>query len=393
MPTLKVGDVNSGWLECIYFYDWNPKNHSLGNFRKYQDAPSCPSSHPHDNGDGTCSANEPPPPENQCKMPAGEIIAANIEGVEGSESKFYCIDNCSAKPVKVGGPAGLCITFGDGIKRCTYDLISTGVDCDGTGDGTTDGDGNPTPNPVPDGEAPNDTGTGDGSVSGGDGSLEPDNPNDDDTGGTGDTDGDGEHTTSDTNGNLAKIVENTSNTVDGLQHNTNILSSKLDGIKDAIGNIPGGGGAKPPPSGTDDENNDGVTDNVNGETCETFVCNGSATQCYIAKRLWEDKCGISNLFDTHENNITNTFNMFIEENKIEDIDAGTLDVSKYMNKFNSSNGVNIGGGGCPAPKTISVLDANFTIDLNPFCDLAKIIKAFLLTFASFGVIMMIAKYY
>ncbi|WP_305829477.1 hypothetical protein [Photobacterium leiognathi] len=160
----------------------------------------------------------PPPPENQCKMPAGEIIAANIEGVEGSESKFYCIDNCSAKPVKVGGPAGLCITFGDGIKRCTYDLISTGVDCDGTGDGTTDGDGNPTPNPVPDGEAPNDTGTGDGSVSGGDGSLEPDNPNDDDTGGTGDTDGDGEHTTSDTNGNLAKIVENTSNTVDVLQH-------------------------------------------------------------------------------------------------------------------------------------------------------------------------------
>lgn len=351
----------------------------------------CPPDYPNDNGDGTCSGDNPPeppepppPPENKCKVPAGEILARR-SGIEGANGRYYCVKQCSGIAKQVGD---MCISVGDGPNICDYELISSGVDCDGNGDGSTDGDGSGNPPPPPEPIPPE---TGDGSNDNGDGSLEPD-INGDGSGGSGDINGDGTINGADYGGNLAKIVENTAKTAVAVNTNTNMITDAINkqtkAITDAVNNGNGSGNG----SGTPDGDGDGEADSVNGGSCEQFVCNGPAVQCYIAQKQWEQKCDIEGVIAQNEKPVIDGINTFINDNPITNIEAGTLDISTYFNKYDGSNGIQTGGS-CPAPISISLGEyGSHTVKLDPLCELAVIIRVFLQITAVVSVGLMFAKY-
>ncbi|HIF9120146.1 TPA: virulence factor TspB C-terminal domain-related protein [Photobacterium damselae] len=326
----------------------------------------------------------PPPPENKCKVPAGEILARR-SGIEGANGRYYCVKQCSGIAKQVGD---MCIAVGDGPNICDYELISSGVDCDGNGDGSTDGDGSGNPPPPPEPIPPE---TGDGSNDNGDGSLEPD-INGDGSGGSGDINGDGTINGADYGGNLAKIVENTAKTAVAVNTNTNMITDAINkqtkAITDAVNNGNGSGNG----SGTPDGDGDGEADSVNGGSCEQFVCNGPAVQCYIAQKQWEQKCDIEGVIAQNEKPVIDGINTFINDNPITNIEAGTLDISTYFNKYDGSNGIQTGGS-CPAPISISLGEyGSHTVKLDPLCELAVIIRVFLQITAVVSVGLMFAKY-
>lgn len=345
------------------------------------------------NGDGTCNAPDnpdppippdPPLPENKCKVPAGEILARR-SGIEGANGRYYCVKQCSGIAKQVGD---MCIAVGDGPNICDYELISSGVDCDGNSDGSTDGDGSGNPPPPPEPIPPE---TGDGSNDNGDGSLEPD-INGDGSGGSGDINGDGTINGADYGGNLAKIVENTAKTAVAVNTNTNMITDAINkqtkAITDAVNNGNGSGNG----SGTPDGDGDGEVDSVNGGSCEQFVCNGPAVQCYIAQKQWEQKCDIEGVIAQNEKPVIDGINTFINDNPITNIEAGTLDISTYFNKYDGSNGIQTGGS-CPAPISISLGEyGSHTVKLDPLCELAVIIRVFLQITAVVSVGLMFAKY-
>ncbi|HIF9392920.1 TPA: virulence factor TspB C-terminal domain-related protein [Photobacterium damselae] len=345
-------------------------------------SPSCPSDLPILDDSGTCVPEvvEPPEPENKCKVPAGEILARR-SGIEGANGRYYCVKQCSGIAKQVGD---MCIAVGDGPNICDYELISSGVDCDGNGDGSTDGDGSGNPPPPPEPIPPE---TGDGSNDNGDGSLEPD-INGDGSGGSGDINGDGTINGADYGGNLAKIVENTAKTAVAVNTNTNMITDAINkqtkAITDAVNNGNG--------SGTPDGDGDGEADSVNGGSCEQFVCNGPAVQCYIAQKQWEQKCDIEGVIAQNEKPVIDGINTFINDNPITNIEAGTLDISTYFNKYDGSNGIQTGGS-CPAPISISLGEyGSHTVKLDPLCELAVIIRVFLQITAVVSVGLMFAKY-
>ncbi|HIF9309232.1 TPA: virulence factor TspB C-terminal domain-related protein [Photobacterium damselae] len=348
---------------------------------------SCPDDLPILGADGICVAEEPeppPPPENKCKVPAGEILARR-SGIEGANGRYYCVKQCSGIAKQVGD---MCIAIGDGPNICDYELISSGVDCDGNGDGSTDGDGSGNPPPPPEPIPPE---TGDGSNDNGDGSLEPD-INGDGSGGSGDINGDGTINGADYGGNLAKIVENTAKTAVAVNTNTNMITDAINkqtkAITDAVNNGNGSGNG----SGTPDGDGDGEADSVNGGSCEQFVCNGPAVQCYIAQKQWEQKCDIEGVIAQNEKPVIDGINTFINDNPITNIEAGTLDISTYFNKYDGSNGIQTGGS-CPAPISISLGEyGSHTVKLDPLCELAVIIRVFLQITAVVSVGLMFAKY-
>ncbi|WP_256384532.1 virulence factor TspB C-terminal domain-related protein [Photobacterium toruni] len=370
-------------------------------FDKYE---GCSTSHPYPVGDKCSSEPEKPPlpPTESCQHDAGKVVESGLSGKPSKVKPWYCVKKCKVVPQKVGD---ICIGFGDEEESCSYELVSSGYNCDGTGSGAEnpdeDGDGNgdydpdkpinpnppPPTDPVPDGngDGSDSDSDGDGKPDG-DGSLDPPTPGGDDTGGTGDVDNDGVIGGGDVAGNLAGIVENTARTNESVVQNTNTIGDKLDGIEKAIkdgnGNGTGGGG------GDGGNGNEGV----NGETCESFVCDGSAIQCYIAKRLWLEKCDIVGVFDKYEDGAVDGINTFIKENSIENIEAGTLDINKMLNHYNGSNGVSTGGT-CPAPLVISLNDyGSFNVKFDYLCDLAVIVKVFLMIAATTSVGLMFAKY-
>ncbi|MCJ8301131.1 virulence factor TspB C-terminal domain-related protein, partial [Shewanella sp.] len=81
-----------------------------------------------------------------------------------------------------------------------------------------------------------------------------------------------------------------------------------------------------------------------------------------------------------------------EDSDIKNIDAGTVDTSSFMNKYTTGAGFKAGVATCPAPYTVDVVITTFTLDLTPFCDLATVIRWFMVAFATVGAGLMIAKY-
>jgi hypothetical protein len=156
-------------------------------------------------------------------------------------------------------------------------------------------------------------------------------------------------------------------------------------IVDAIGKIGDGSGSDP----------DAITENG----CETFVCSTNSPQCYIARKEWESRCKtIADELSASEsvNAATNSLTDFInsEDSDIKNLDAGTVDIKQFTEHYNSSNGVNFGGSDtCPPPYVVDAKITTFTIDLSPFCDLATVIKFFLIAFASVASGLMIVKYH
>ncbi|WAX22037.1 hypothetical protein spd_00005 [Shewanella phage Dolos] len=148
---------------------------------------------------------------------------------------------------------------------------------------------------------------------------------------------------------------------------------------------------------TDIKNSIGST--VSQVGCESFTCSSNSAQCYIARKEWENRCKTTsdelttkNSLDSAQSNITDFINS--PDSDIKNIEAGTVDIKQFTNHYNSSNGVNFGGSDtCPPPYTIDAKITTFTLDLTPFCDLATVIKFFLIAFASVASGLMIVKYH
>ncbi|MEL4257710.1 virulence factor TspB C-terminal domain-related protein [Shewanella xiamenensis] len=160
-------------------------------------------------------------------------------------------------------------------------------------------------------------------------------------------------------------------------------NSNLNDIVEAIGK--GGDGSNP----------DAISENG----CAAFSCSSDSPECYIARKEWENLCKTTsdelttkNSLDAAQSNITDFINS--PDSDIKNIEAGTVDIKQFTNHYNSSNGVNFGGSDtCPPPYTIDAKITTFTLDLTPFCDLATVIKFFLIAFASVASGLMIVKYH
>lgn len=87
----------------------------------------CPETHPVDNGDGTCSTNDPEPEPHQCPD-AGTFITSTW-GRDGLNGWSMCrSDNCVA--VAQSAKTGICYRPSDDAPmKCKYDLFYTGQAC------------------------------------------------------------------------------------------------------------------------------------------------------------------------------------------------------------------------------------------------------------------------
>lgn len=163
----------------------------------------------------------------------------------------------------------------------------------------------------------------------------------------------------------------------------NAIGKSEKGIVDAIENGVGNGSE---------------TDSISENGCVSFQCTSNTPACYIARKEWEKSC--SAIAENNSNNdgissLTNQLSDFINhpDSDIQNIDAGRIDTTALINHYGSDNGVNIGGSStCPAPITVDIRLAQFTLDLTPFCDLALIIRWFVITFTTVAAGLMIAKY-
>jgi hypothetical protein len=151
-------------------------------------------------------------------------------------------------------------------------------------------------------------------------------------------------------------------------------------------------------------NLEGLAGDINGEVgysgCTSFSCSGSAASCYLARKRWEDGCGIYGAVD--EFNVASqeftqgldTYNkQFVDENgayneiyKVSDTKVGEL-----LKSYDETNGLNFDGS-CPQPRHYNAGLFSFDINLQPFCDMALIIRACIMAAAAFGSFMMISKF-
>lgn len=165
---------------------------------------------------------------------------------------------------------------------------------------------------------------------------------------------------------------------------TDALGDSQKAIVDAIGGIGQGTGTEP--------------DNASSVGCVSFSCSSSSAICYIARKEWEKSCASSGQDLENQagvDGLTAQLKAFIDspDSSIDNIDAGKLDTTTLLNHYSNSNGVSIGGSTtCPPPFAVDVAITTFTIDLSPFCDLAAVIKWFLIAFSTVGAGLMIAKY-
>lgn len=109
-----------------------------------------------------------------------------------------------------------------------------------------------------------------------------------------------------------------------------------------------------------------------GGDCGSFTCDGDAIQCAIAQHQHQKRCDDEN---------AHTQNSFIAQAK-SILEGGSDSVTdpiatpetRSLGSFDTSDMLTAG---CPSPRSYTVLGASFTINYQPFCDIAAIVKIFL----------------
>ncbi|EPQ9996830.1 virulence factor TspB C-terminal domain-related protein [Vibrio vulnificus] len=147
------------------------------------------------------------------------------------------------------------------------------------------------------------------------------------------------------------------------------------------------------------------TNTIPGGSCSNgFVCNGNSYECFIARQQFEQYCLLNTTMpaeDIHQRytDMSGTMNALGQELADYQVDHGDytklidseVPIEDALKNINESNGLNFSEG-CPVPYTTNVLNARFTINYQPFCDLALYIRAMLMLMASVGSMLMIAKF-
>ncbi|WP_162674627.1 virulence factor TspB C-terminal domain-related protein [Vibrio variabilis] len=380
----------------------------------------CPDQQP----DGSCST--PPPPPTEC--PEAGTNFKKLNGRSGLEGYSSCVSsNCV---VALTAPDLQVCTGADTQESCPYTATYTGQACDSSANagikppdyqwpsvtipdnGITNPDAPSLPTDRPDGASGGSNGG--GNVT--DGDIKP-NP---------------EPTPTPDNPNLSEAdnallaeqslttqhVENIEYSVDQLRQETSDnaalkteydkrilgeleslngsgqlgdseLKQSLDAIGCALdpklcadGNGDGDGGG--------DGNGEGEN-GVGANGCEAFSCNGDAVVCYLAEQQWREQCGKDFFDQGTDQEIQKGLDEFIKDNPVELIEAGELDISNVLNKYQGKNGIEIKGG-CPSPQRFDVMGKFYEIEFKPFCDLAGIIKVLLMAFTLVSCGLLIAKY-
>ncbi|EMC8143429.1 DUF1542 domain-containing protein [Vibrio cholerae] len=394
----------------------------------------CPSSHPIDNGNGTCSPQPPQcnsdqilnpetntcdarctapdvwdPVTNQCITPKNrcDILGERKPVVETDwrqstlGSSFVGKHACMPSGCVITGTKDVgCLSDSD---RCYGDAKYTGTECTYT-EGVTSGwcsdetcsDQTPV-EPVPDPENPN---------------PEPPSPNPDPTPGDNltppnpDTSADPNNPNLDEEANKGvvnelntanKQLENIQKTLEVTLDEITTQNKQIDKANDkiilgiqnltqAVNDKPVGGGG-----GGSGGEGEGEGSSVSGASCDAFECKGDAVVCYIAKKQWEEACGVEKAKRDDLPKITGSIDKIITDHPLDDLNAGTLNVDSVMNKYTNGGGLTVSKA-CPAPDVVTTSLGSFTLNYSPFCDLAKVFHFFLVSLALVGSALLIAKY-
>lgn len=160
----------------------------------------------------------------------------------------------------------------------------------------------------------------------------------------------------------------------------------IQNLTQAVNDKPVGGGG-----GGSGGEGDGEGSSVSGASCDAFECKGDAVVCYIAKKQWEEACGVEKAKRDDLPKITGSIDKIITDHPLDDLNAGTLNVDSVMNKYTNGGGLTVSKA-CPAPDVVTTSLGSFTLNYSPFCDLAKVFHFFLVSLALVGFALLIAKY-
>ncbi|NRA86927.1 MAG: hypothetical protein HRU28_05945 [Rhizobiales bacterium] len=186
---------------------------------------------------------------------------------------------------------------------------------------------------------------------------------------------------------LQAITDKTQAQTDEFNARSSELQSLLESIKSntAGGNSGGGDGGEP------DEGDTAIA-----QACLAFTCTSSSPICYMARKQWELDCANqtaltdSGALGDIKSQITDYIND--DDSKLSNIDLGTVDTASLMSKYTSGAGFSAGPATCPAPYIISTIVGDIPLDFKPLCDLAFIVRWFIIASATIGAGMLIAKY-
>lgn len=348
------------------------------------------------------------PEPNQCgselttiKWTIGKLDSAfNVVETNGSPPSTMCISSClygapSMEDVFNGGqyegsPVWANVDYRGFNESCTPGDGSGGDGSgDGDGDGSGDGDGD---------------GNGDGN---GDNDTPPDTPKPDDPEPS-EAEGPAkesttediknkldnlaqEHTQQDIKNRLDKVAKEStqkeiSSKLDGLAKDSSLGSlgdkigesnSLLQGIKDAIGEIPNSGGSSNP--GDDGEEEEEQSSVTGGDKCDNPpFCTGDAIQCAILDQQYITRCNAEDLYDYEKHK--DEIEQLVTGSKFELQDTSIVEMSSFVTghtRWLSST--------CPADETMSLRTnggRTFSLSYLPLCNAADAIAPLIVIIAT-----------
>lgn len=109
-----------------------------------------------------------------------------------------------------------------------------------------------------------------------------------------------------------------------------------------------------------------------GGDCGSFTCDGDAIQCAIAQHQHQKRCDDENAY--MQNSYIAQAKTILEGGSDSVTDPIATPETRALGSFDTSDMLTPG---CPAPRSYTVLGGSFTINYQPFCDIAAIVKIFL----------------
>lgn len=327
------------------------------------------------------------------KWTIGKLDSAfNVVETNGSPPSTMCINSClygapSMEDVFNGGqyegsPVWANVDYRGFNESCTPG-DGSGGDGSGDGDGDGNGDGNGDNDTPPDTPKPDDPEPSEAEGPAKESTTEDIKNKLDNLA--------QEHTQQDIKNRLDKVAKEStqkeiSSKLDGLAKDSSLGSlgdkigesnSLLQGIKDAIGEIPNSGGSSNP--GDDGEEEEEQSSVTGGDKCDSPpVCNGDAIQCAILNQQYITRCNAEDLYDYEKHK--DEIEQLVTGSKFELQDTSIVEMSSFVTghtRWLSST--------CPADETMSLRTnggRTFSLSYLPLCNAADAIAPLIVIIAT-----------